>query len=467
MPDIYERAQRAALSHQQDADIARYSLAGIWAGLGLVQFALLAGTHSKIPTAAITLFAATTMGAYLLRLLLVLRKNGIYSANPRLWRIAFCAALVCFSTAWGVVSFYSNVVNGLFNWNSLMFAFCVLGISFGAIFSLTSRPLYLCCHVLPLLVPPIVIDLWLGRQGYGMALINLVCLLLMLAQGRQLSKQYRQSFEDRRLLEQAKKMAEAANEAKGHFLANISHELRTPMNGIIGATELVLDSQLTALQRDLLETSRNSAVSLLYLLNDVLDFSKIDTHSIQLANASFDLLKLVMETAQAFETQAKQKGLSLTCDVSPEIPAELNGDPARLRQILVNLLGNALKFTHAGSVWIRATMESPAERELQVRFTVSDTGIGIPLEKQSLIFQPFVQADGSMTRQYGGTGLGLTISSRLVEMMGGRMWVASEPGRGSAFHFVVRFACHAPQRQAAPDTLVRAVPNTAPSPSLG
>jgi signal transduction histidine kinase len=467
VPDISEPAQGFGLSFQQDADISRHSLAGIWAGLGLVQFALLAGTHSRIPTLAITIFAATTIGAYLLRLLLVLRKNGIYSVSPRYWRIAFCAALICFSSAWGTLSCYSNLVNGLLNWNSLMFAFCVLGISFGAIFSLTPRPLYLCCHVLPLLVPPAVIDISLGPQGYGMALINVVCLLLVLAQARQLSRQYRQSFEDRRQLEQAKKMAEAANEAKGHFLANISHELRTPMNGILGMTDLVLDTELTAVQRDLLETSRNSAISLLYLLNDVLDFSKIDTNSIQLANASFDARKLVEETVHAFRTQAAQKSLSLTCEVSREIPAELYGDPARLRQILVNLLGNALKFTPAGGVRVRAALESATEREVQVRFTVSDTGIGIPLAKQNLIFQPFVQADGSMTRQYGGTGLGLTISRRLVEMMGGRMWLASEPGRGSAFHFLVRFACLAPQMHAEPDVVVQPVHRAAPSPSLG
>jgi signal transduction histidine kinase len=465
--DIREPAQRVALSHQQDADIARHSLAGIWAGLGLVQFALLAGTHSKIPTAAITVFAAVSIGAYLARLLLVLRKSSIYSANPRLWRTAFCASLICFSTAWGALSCYSNILNGFFNWNSLMLAFCVLGICFGAIFSLTPRPLYLCCHALPLLVPPIAVDLWLGRQGYGMALINLVCLLLVLAQGRQLSRQYRRAFNDRRQLEQAKKMAEAANEAKGHFLANISHELRTPMNGIIGTTELALDTELTAAQRDLLETSRNSAISLLYLLNDVLDFSKFDSHSVQLANAPFDLSKLVAETAQAFQTQASQKGLSLTTEVSPKIPGELHGDPARLRQILVNLLGNALKFTRAGSVRVGAVLESADERAVQVRFTVSDTGIGIPLAKQSLIFEPFVQADGSMTRPYGGTGLGLTISRQLVEIMGGQMWVSSQPGQGSAFHFVVRFGCVAPQPQTAPDALVRAVHETAPSPSLG
>ena len=468
MSDIAgESAQRADLSLRQDADIARQSLAGIWAGLGLVQFLLLAGTHSKIPTLGITLFAVTTMGAYVLRLFLTLRKDAIYPRNPQLWRIAFCASLICFSTAWGLLSCYSDVVNGFSQWNSLLLTFCVLGISFGAIVSLTPRPFFLYCHVLPLLAPPIIIDLWLGGEGYGMALINSACLAFLLAQGRQLSVQYRKSFEDRQSLEHAKKMAEAASEAKGHFLANISHELRTPMNGIIGMTELALDTELTAEQRDLLETSRNSAISLLYLLNDVLDFSNIESKAVQLDNIAFDLPKLIAETARVFELPAQLKGLSLTCEISPRVPDEVTGDPARLRQILVNLLGNALKFTPSGSVVVRATLESSAPSETGILFAVTDTGIGIPLEKQGAIFQPFAQADGSMTRKYGGAGLGLSISMRLVELMGGKIWVGSEPGKGSTFHFSVRFACpEAEQPNLAPE-IIGPVHNASPSPSLG
>jgi signal transduction histidine kinase len=434
-----ELAQRADLSLQQDADIARRSLAGIWAGLGLVQFALLAGTYSKVHLLPVTIFAATTMGSYLVRLFLILRKNVIYPRNPRAWRMAFCACLMCFSSAWGLLSCYSDIVRGFSDWNSLLLTFCILGISFGAIVSLTPRPLYLYCHVLPLLVPPIAVELSLGGQGYGIAVINLVCLAFLLVQGRQLSAQYRKSFEDRQLLELSKRMAEAANEAKGHFLANISHELRTPMNGIIGMTELALDTPLSAVQRDLLETSRNSAMSLLNLLNDVLDFSRIETKSVELDNLPFELAKLATDTARVFEIQARQKGLALELELSPEIPSVVTGDGGRLRQILVNLLGNALKFTPAGSVVLRVTVESRDAEEIQVRFAVTDTGIGIPLEKQSVIFQPFAQADGSMTRKYGGTGLGLSISKHLVELMGGRMGITSEPGKGSTFHFAVRF----------------------------
>jgi len=434
-----ELAQGNALSLQQDADIARHSLPGIWAGLGLVQFALLAGIYTEGHLLAVSLFAATTMAAYLARLLLILRKDQIYRSNPRGWRVAFSVCLFCFSGAWGLLSGYSYFSYGFANWNSLLVTVCVLGIGFKALVSLTPRPLYLYCHVLPLLTPPIAVALYLGGQGYGLALINFVCLAFSLAQGRQLSVQYRKAIEDRRLLEASKKMAEAANEAKSNFLANMSHELRTPMNGIIGMTELALETHLSSEQRELLETSRASAISLLSLLNDILDFSKIEAKEVELDHSPFNVHQVVSETARAFETLATKKGLTLTCLIGPDVPSQVVGDPARLRQILVNLVGNAVKFTPNGGVSVHAGLKLRSPEDVQVHFAVSDTGIGIPEDKQRVIFQRFAQADGSMTRKYGGTGLGLSISLRLVELMHGSLWVASEAGKGSTFHFSARF----------------------------
>ena len=259
----------------------------------------------------------------------------------------------------------------------------------------------------------------------------------LLIQGLELNAKYEKALEDRRSLETAKKMAEAAHEVKSSFLANISHELRTPMNGIIGMTELVLETELSNEQRDLLSTSRNSALSLLALLNDVLDFSKIEARRVELENIAFDPRKLVSETLVLLGTQAQQKGLDVTQDVDREVPKTVLGDPARLRQILVNLLGNAIKFTPVGKVGIRVAVEAAQGQDPCLHFAVCDTGIGIAWEKHAIIFQPFVQADISMTRKYGGTGLGLSICARLVELMHGKIWVESQPSHGSTFHFQV------------------------------
>ena len=437
MPDTPDLS--ADFVRQQDADIARRSLAGIWTGLGVVQFALLAGTYEHNHLTSVAVFAIVSMGSYLIRLLLTLGKKHLYAHKPRVWQIAFAVSLVGFSGAWGAFTAFTTLVIGLFTWNAALLTFCTFGIGFAAHMSLTPRRSFFLCHVLPLMLPTIAADLWVGSDGYGMALINGGCLVLLVAQGWQLSAQYRTAFDDRRQLEAAKKLAEAANEAKSHFLANISHELRTPMNGILGMTELALDTELSEEQRDLLETSRNSAVSLLSLLNDLLDFSKIDAKNIQLESIPLDLARLVSETARVFEIQARQKGLTLHCDLSPALPQTVLGDPSRLRQILVNLLGNALKFTHSGGVILRAAPEPGVADQIEVRFSGSDTGIGVPADKHSVIFQAFAQADGSMTRKYGGTGLGLSISTRLVELMGGRIWIDSQPGQGSTFYFTVRF----------------------------
>jgi len=372
--------------------------------------------------------------------------NGLYAAG-----------VLSASAAVGILHASSIRFYGFESWTFTTLMFCTVGIASGSSISFTPSIRLLRMHVALLFGPAMVVDLLLHTsESYSDLLAAAVFIAFLLVQGNVLHRNYWEQIRisaheslRARELEAAKLAAESANQARAEFLANMSHEIRTPLHGILGMAELALRAGAPEEARRHLRTLQSCANGLLHVINDVLDFSKIDARKLTLEKVSFCLVEAVEEARQIILPQALAKGLSLDCRIASGVPEVLLGDPVRLRQVLVNLLGNACKFTDTGTiaVYVEASSTDPAG-VVELHVSVSDTGIGISPEQQSRIFNAFAQADGSINRRFGGTGLGLAICAELARLMGGRIWVESEPGVGSAFHFTCAMEVPAQPRRA-------------------
>jgi signal transduction histidine kinase/DNA-binding NarL/FixJ family response regulator len=392
-------------------------------------------------------FVAALTGLAALRFVHAWSYDRRYVGNPHGWHRRFVALQVMSSLAWAAFVCTVILVDGI-SWTSIVCLVATAGITAGAVTTLAPAPRLLRIYITIILVPPALAAFALGQgPGDRFALIVLLYVAFMHAAAWHAGRDYEHALVGEKLIElhvaeveRARAAAVDASRSKSEFLANMSHEIRTPMNGVIGMAGLLLDTRLDSRQVEYAQTIRSSADSLLSILNDVLDFSKIEAGRMTLEILDFDPRMLLEEVAELLAPSAHRKGLELFLTLPAAFPTSLRGDPGRLRQVLTNLVGNAVKFTEHGEIEISAQVVDSTPRDARLRFQVRDTGIGIAPQHRRSIFESFTQGDGSTSRRYGGSGLGLTISRHLLTMMNGVLDVDSTPGTGSTFWFEVPLA---------------------------
>jgi signal transduction histidine kinase/CheY-like chemotaxis protein len=417
---------------------------GAPAGYIYIAFIVTLFVNTSLPQTSETAFrllTLVTLVTALVRQRLCRQVGKFYAKENSRWLFYLSATVLANGAAWGVFTLIAILHHGPNHWNTQLLAILTTGTAWTATYSLLPAPRLQYAFQLVFLGPPTIGCLLLGdQQGWAIGGLLLVYIGFLVIFTRSAHSDYIQTLRKNLALEEARVAAEVANRTKSDVLANISHELRTPMNGIIGMTHLALTTELTPEQREYLETVLRSGQSLLRLLNELLDFSKIEANKVDLECIGFSPRRVLEDTLRSFQAVAMDKGLRLHLEVAPSMPSRVYGDPVRVRQILNNLIGNAVKFTQRGYVAVRAEVVSSAAERIRLRLSVQDSGPGIPEDKRRLIFEPFEQSDRSTARKYGGTGLGLAICARLAALMHGEIRLESEVGRGSTFHAEIELA---------------------------
>lgn len=467
MGSTLDEAGRARVQQRADEEFVRRTLDHVPAVPVLLLLLYLYSRFARDYSGGFWFFTAITLGTCALRILVGhFLFPTLYGRRPR-FTVHFLGGLYLTSTlAWGTLGGVIVYLYGFDTWTTFFILFTIAGVAGTTQAGASTFREYLIVIYVGLCGPTFAAALWRGgEQGVSVAACSLIFAVMMILQGKRRNCVYWDHLEANELLrrhaeelEEARLRAEDASRAKSDFLANVSHELRTPMNGVLGMTRLAMESGVSGKARGFVETAHESALSLLHLLNDILDFSKIEAGKLALSPRDFDLRDVLGSVERLFLNETRRRNLEFTLDSSAWITARLHGDPDRLRQVLINLVGNAVKFTEAGSIRLVVSTRGQADHGQELEFEVSDTGIGIPEDQQKAIFEAFSQLDSSSRRERGGTGLGLSISARLVELMGGRIWVESTPGVGSSFRFTAHFETGegelAPHRDEVPKPIV-------------